>query len=199
MSDFPTSIWMREPVIDGRPYPGGALNRAMALLSQARDEITAIETKLGTNVHGSAASLATRLAVHHSPSGIRRGNVYSLRGPNSVGGARATVEDWWLGGSTYMQVGQNAFHLTTTGTITFPSAYFAGNPPQYVICKYMTQDSGIGSTLGKVGSAQALYDSITVTQFQFVAKQIISGGTWQNAGSGDDYTINWIALGGAPA
>lgn|SRR5678815_257759 len=193
-ADFPTNLWIREPVIDGRTVPGGGLTRAMALLSQARDEITAIETKLGTDIRGTAASLAARLAVHHSQSGIRRGNVYSLRGPNVVGGAKASAENWWQGGTVYIQVGQNFFSGVTTGTITYPTAYFAGNPPQYVICKYF---NSTGS--GKVGSVQAIYDTITVTTFQFVCKQIVSGGTWQNAGAGEDYDVNWIAFGGAPA
>lgn len=196
-ADFPSALWLREPVIDGRPYPGGALNRAMALLSQARDEITAIETKLGTNVHGSAASLAARLAVHHSPSGIRRGNVRALRGPNTVGGAKASVEDWWIGGTTYIQAGVSSFNTTGIQTATFPNSYFAGNPPQYVIAKFGARGSA-GPDV--VGSVQVVYDTITVTTFQFYAKKMTTAGAWQDAGTGGiTYEVNWLAFGGAPA
>lgn len=195
-ADFPTNLWIREPVIDGRPIVGGGLNRAMTLLAQARDEITAIETKLGTNVHGSAASLAARLAVHHSPSGLRRGNVYSLRGPNTVGGAKASVENWWIGGTTYIQAGVSSFNTTGIQTAFFPGAYFAANPPQYVIAKF----SEPGSVTNFPGSVQVLYDSITITQFQLYAKKMKAGGAWQDAGTGGiTYEVNWIALGGAPA
>lgn len=192
-ADFPSKLWVRDPVVDGRPLSGGALNRAIALLAQCRDEVAAIETALGTNVHGSAASLAARLNVHHSPSGLRRGFVYALRGPNPVGAAKGNAENWWQGGNTYIQVGSNA-STTTVTTITFPTAYFAGNPPSYVIAKYHNQN-----LTGLIGSVQVLYDSITTTQFQTTAKQIKSDGTWQAAGSGESYKINWIAFGGAPA
>jgi len=195
-ADFPTNLWIREPVIDGRVVPGGGLTRAMALLSQARDEITAIETKLGTNVHGTATDLAARLAVHHSPSGIRRGNVRALRGPNTVGGAKATIEDWWIGGTTYIQAGLTSFNTTGIQTAFFPSAYFAGNPPQYIIAKFAEP----ATVTNFCGSVQVLYDSITVSQFQLYAKKMKAGGLWQDAGTGGvTYDVHWLAFGGAPA
>lgn len=196
-ADFPTNLWIRDPVIDGRPYAGGALNRAVALLAQCRDEITAIETKLGTNPHGSAASLAARLAVHHAPSGLRRGQVRALRGPNAVGAARSNIENWWTGSATYVQI-DSVSSTSTTTTITFPSAYFAGNPPLYVVAKFW--DNALTSTSGLTGYCQVLYDSITTTQFQVVTKRIKTDGTWENAGtSGVAFRISYIAVGGAPA
>jgi hypothetical protein len=198
-ADFPTNLWIRDPVIDGRPYPGGALNRAMALLSQGRDEITAIETKLGTVVRGTAASLAARLAMHHAPSGLRRGQVRALRGPNTVGGAKSSIENWWTGSATYIQADSVAATTLTT-TITFPTAYFAGQPPQYIIAKFW--DNALNSVSGLAGSCQVLYDSITVTQFQVKTRRQLTTGLWEDLGARgafDTGRIAYIAIGGAPS
>lgn len=174
----------------------GTLNRAVELLAQCRAEITAIETALGTNVHGSAASLAARLAVRHSQTGLRRGRLHMLRGPNAVGGSKSSASKWFQGGTVYLQGHLDGPFVATPATITYPSAYFAGAAPKYVIAKYV--DGTLGS-LFYGGSVQVLYDQITVTQFKVACKQRDGTGAWVSGGSVNGYYVAWLAFGGAPA
>jgi hypothetical protein len=187
MADFPTNLWIRDPVISGRPYPGGALTRAMQLLGQCRDEITAIETKLGTDVAGTAATLAAFLDMRHAPSGLRRGKAHLLRQPNTSPGIYKTAKGWFEGFDTYIQVGRTGTLTAAQNTITFSTAYSVA--PVYVIAQYMNASTAV------MGDVQVLHDQTTTTTFKVYGKQF-SGASWVDA------TANWrcqfIALGGSP-
>jgi len=194
VADFSGEFWIREPVIDGKTK----LNRAMELLGQCRDEITAIETVLGTGLKGSSADLATRLATRISPSGILRGQVYALRGPNADPTSLFSLAKWRTGGNTYVQFGQSALISDALETITFTRAYFTGLPPAIVIAQYgSTANSG-----HPLGDIQVARDQITITNFKVRSFHFFGAGgsaSWAVADTSTSFRCTWIALGGFPS
>ena len=188
MADFPNNIWVRDPVIAGRPRKGGALTRAMQLLGQCRDEITAIETKLGTSIAASASTLASRLDMRHAPSGLRRGKLHLLRQPNASVGIYNGVEGWFEGFDTYVQFGRTGTLTAAQNTITFAKSYSVA--PTYIMAQYMNASTAV------MGDVQVLYDQTTTTTFKIYGKQF-SGSSWVDA------TSNWrclyMAWGGTPS
>lgn len=180
MADFPGNIWIRDPVIEGRPLKGGALNRAMALLKQCRDEITAIETALGTDPAGTAATVLARLAVRHSKSGIPRGRLYSVG--NGTG--------WFTHGGLNVQIGITGAISGSTIVVTYPQAYTVA--PSGILSRYVVHETDL-----LCGECQTESDQITTTSFRLMLRNFNAAGTFTiPSGSNRCYAI-WMAIGGS--
>lgn len=193
MPDFSADFWIREPVIDGET----ALNRAMALLDQCRDEIEAIETALGTDPAGNQTDLLTRLSKRVSKSGILRGAVHAYRGPNNDPTSLFSVTNWRQGGSTYVQFGIDGLFSVASPSVTFGRSYFSALGPNIVIAQWVNRDL----TINPLGDIQVHRDTIDETGFECDAFQFTDAGglgTWAAAGSANFY-IGYIALGGFPS
>lgn len=181
MADFPTDIWLRDPIISGKVLSGGGLNRGMALLKQARDEITAIETALGTDPAGSATDLVTRLAKRLSPSGIPRGRVYGM----FSGG-----KGWFSHAGFNIQFGYSGPFTAAKNTITYPTAYSSALlKPTHILVKF------VAPAAGRCGDCQLLYDTIGQTTFKVYGREWSTGHAWVDAVS--NWYCHWVAVGGS--
>lgn len=182
-ADFPARIWIREPAIEGRPLKGGALNRAMALLAQAGDEITAIETTLGTDPAGSATDLLSRLGIRHARSGLRRGALRMIGDPNA---------GWFDFNGQVVQIGKSSASLFHgTETISFGTAYSVA--PSVVLVRPIAK-----STNTRCGNVELKSGSITTTGFQVLLKMWSSTSTWVDPnGALDNMGVIYMAIGGS--
>jgi len=184
-------IWIRDPILDGDVSNG--VDNAMELLDQARKEVQAVQNMFGTDPAGTRTTLKDRLAYRVSPSGIRRGGVVSLRGPNATVGSGSTVHDWYEGGSIYWQLFR--FQAATAGlglvTATYNRSYFTSLEPDLVI----VQMDRAGNEL--LGSVQIQPSTITVNSFKFTARTFDSNRNWGAPGGRPFYTC--LAVGGFPS
>ena len=192
MADYPTNLWIRDPVVDGRPYPGGALNRAIALLVQARDEVTAIETELGTNPAGTsgdkAADVAARIAKRGSKSGLMRGRIISALASNASPGTPNDADGWWNDSdSDRCQFGFAGPFTSSPQTISYGRAYTIA--PNFVLAFYV---AGVGQD--RVGQLQPVIDKVFTTTFKVRAREITAAGGWVDAVS--QWAVCWLACGG---
>lgn len=178
-------LWLREPAIDGQT----ALNECLRRTDDARKNVQAIETALGTVIRGSAANLVTRLSYRLSKSGIGRGQCYPLRPPNTVAGTLIGVKDWFERSPVNYQFGQVSVALGVgTTTVTYPSAYAVA--PNIIIAGFVADD-----TAKRCGQVQIVHDLITTTTFTVVAKAFWAGGTWREPDFA--YKVLFVAIGGS--
>lgn len=194
MADFSAQFWIRDPVIDGQT----SLTRAMELLGQCRDEIAAIEAALGTVPKGSSADVAARLSTRLSRSGILRGHVHAIRGPNADPTTLFSASGWRTGGNTYVQFGQSALVSAGLSTITFTRAYFTSLPPAIVVAHY----GSTANTGHPLGDVQVARDQITITDFKVRTYHFFGSGgsgTWAVADTSTSFRVTWVALGGFPS
>ncbi len=182
-------IWVRDPVIDGVTK----LNEAMRLLDQARKEVQAIENVLGTDVAGSETDLTTRLNRRLSPCGLQRAWIHQLRGVNPTVGTYNNGENWYQGGTVYVQMGvYNISLVQAKHTITYQKAYFTALPPEVIVCCMQTSNQRVAVCQLDVTSLSSL------TAFQVGVRGYSSSGSW---GFADTlaHRIIWIAFGGFPS
>jgi hypothetical protein len=181
MANFPSNIWIRDPIIEGRKIKGGGLNRGMELLVQARDEITAIETALGTDPAGSVTNLMTRLAVRHARSGLPRGKIQISNEPNS---------GWFNVSGFNVQIGITGALQQHDNTITFATAYSVA--PSFVVARYVghASDKLCGQCCVKKGS-------ITTTDFHVLTKNFNTSDAWGNPTSSSRFYVIYAAFGGS--
>jgi hypothetical protein len=185
MADFPANIWLRSPVIGGRAFAEGELTRATALLAQARAEVAAIETALGTLPKGSAADLAARLAVRHSKSGIPRGRLWA-----STGGPALGPIGWYTRGAQRVQIGLSGPYQAAAQTINWPTAYTVA--PSAVLVNYVCH--GTDKLLGTV---QADPSTFSTTQFKIVAQNFSTTNVWGAPSVTARFYVIWLAIGGS--
>lgn len=124
-SEFPAEFDIAPPLIDGQRSPGGGLNSAVDRLNMLRDAIANIQAELGTNPEGSESSLADRLAVRISQSGITRGlcEFFNRAGPKVTANVGA-------GNRTSILVTERTATKQTDGTYHAPwnGLYSTTNP-----------------------------------------------------------------------
>ena len=185
MADYPANIWLRSPVLGGRKFAEGELTRATTLLAQARAEIAAVETALGTLPKGSAASLAARLAVRHSPSGIPRGRVWS-----STGGPNAGPFGWYTRGAQRVQIGIAGPFQTSPQVISYTTSYSVN--PQAVLVGYVCH-----ATDKLLGYAQIDTSLFTSSQFKVIVQNFSTANAWGTPSVTARYHIVWLAFGGS--
>lgn len=199
MADYASYLYLRKPLIEGRRYKAGGLNETLRQLAQLREEVTAVETALGTNPQGSAASVAARLDVRHAKCGLRRGQVFQARSANRVTNSGYDVMLWFDGGDRYVQWGL-AGPYTTTGvkTITYPKAYFSTLRPDLILAAFVSSSSDANKE--KCGDVQVIYDQITDTTFKVQGRGYTGAAgaaTWGDATNG--WYALWVAYGGFPS
>lgn len=182
-------IWIRNPIIDGDPE--NTLDQAMELLDQARKETQAIEAALGTDPAGSHTRATTRLSKRLSPSGIRRGGCYWLRGPNPVAGTYSTVHEWYNKGAIYYQFGEDGPYTgVTSQAITFTKSYFTSLAPDIIVCTAAT-------TGQRLLAIQPRPASISTSGFTVDVRGFNAAGSWSTPDF--NWYVVWCAIGGFPS
>jgi hypothetical protein len=180
-ADFPSNIWIRDPIIEGRKIKGGGLNRGMELLAQARDEITAIETALGTDPAGSVTNLLTRLAVRHARSGLPRGKVQAVPEPSA---------GWFSVNGLNYQFGITGVVGTSVVTIFYPTSYTVA--PSIIVANYVAHATDLF-----VGESQVVKSSIGTSSFQVQSQNFNSTNVWGAPTLSNRCYIHWVAIGGS--
>lgn len=180
-ADYPANLWIRDPVLEGRKLRGGGLNRAMELLGQCRDEVTAVETALGTDPAGSATNLLSRLAIRHARSGLPRGRVQAVVDPNA---------GWFNVAGLNVQIGISGALSTEDATITFASGYTIA--PSMILVRYVMHatDKLLGETQLKPGS-------VTTTDFHTLTRNFSSTDVWGSPSITKRYHVIYMAIGGS--
>lgn len=179
MADFPTHVYLRPPLFDGDLVAGGGLTSAVKRLSELRAEVVAIETALGVQLKGAAASLAARLAVRLSRNGIPRGQPFVA--PTGL----------WYDGTTWVASGQvtKTSGGPTFDLINFGFTYLSADRPKAVFTAAKTAHA-----TDKCG--WALTGRILTTGFYVSMGRRNSS---FNSTLPEDITVNWFAVGGTPA
>jgi len=193
MADFPSSIWVRKPMLDGFT----TVDRAMTVLDQAREEVAAIETELGTVVASTGYNeLVERLATRFSKSGHARGRLQPLRKWNREDNEfpSAPVLGWWDKAPEitpqYILTAISSVLSGANPTVTFPIAYTV--KPDAVIARYV---SPVNTPI--VGSVVILEDQISTVDFDGRVQAYNSNKTaWGTPNR--DYWIAYVAIGGTP-
>lgn len=181
MADYPTNLWIRDPVLEGKKIKGGGLNRAMELLGQARDEITAIETALGTDPAGSVATLLARLDVRHAKCGIPRGRVLYQPDPNA---------GWFDVLGTNVQIGVSGAVNSADFLVSFATSYT--HAPSIIVAAFVLHESDL-----VLGEAQLKAGSLDTGGFHVLGKVFNAANAWVDPGASPlRYRVIYMAIGG---
>jgi hypothetical protein len=188
MADFPTNVFLRPPLLEGRDVVDGGLNAAMRRLGHLRDEVEAIESALGTGLKGSASSLVERLGKRLSATGIPRGQLYCVDFQHGI----------WSPEILYVQLFQASLSsgASTTRTWTFGTPYKSGRLPTHFvgIARQVAGTTNAASYMGVVG-----FDSSTLTTTAINLKVNHAGRTHDATTITLPLEILAIAFGGEPA
>lgn len=191
MADYPSLIYVREPVL------AGVTDLEAALFTDINNEVVAIETELGASgsatgrPKGNFASLAARLDALLSEGGNMRRKLSTWQHwDGTTDGVKGVINQRILCGITGTF---NAGGGPYDSTISFGQTYLT-TPTQIYVMPYTTQAAGtFHGALCYVKNA-----SVTTTGFNVIVGEVTGAGdnTLNGLSAGNNVIVMWCAVGG---